>query len=86
MFSGSPISQRRHVAFTSFWLRLLHSGCVYFTLASALLNINELFDLDDRRKSPDRSGIQNVNKQTQRGRSSCEKKKQLLDVRYVLPM
>ena len=27
-------------------------------LASALLNINEQFDLDDRRKSPDRSGIQ----------------------------
>ena len=27
-------------------------------LASGLLNINELFDLDDRRKSPDGSGMQ----------------------------
>ena len=38
-------------------------------LASALLNINELFDLDDRRKSPDRSGIQmSTNKPSATGR------------------
>ena len=38
-------------------------------LASALLNINELFDLDDRRKSPDRSGIQmSTNKPSAAGR------------------
>ena len=46
-------------------------------LASALLNINELFDLDDRRKSPNRSGIQmSTNKPSEPGRlvrkqSSC---------------
>ena len=46
-------------------------------LASALLNINELFDHDDRRKSPDRSGIQmSTNKPSSAGRlvrnkSSC---------------
>ena len=55
-------------------------------LASALLNINELFDLDDRRKSPDRSGIQmSTNKPSAAGRLVREKK-QLLDGRYVLPM
>ena len=38
-------------------------------LASALLNINEQFDLDDRRKSPDRSGIQmSTNKPSATGR------------------
>ena len=38
-------------------------------LASALLNINELFDIDDRQKSPDRSGIQmSTNKPSAAGR------------------
>ena len=38
-------------------------------LASALLHINELFDLDDWRKSPDRSGIQmSTNKPSAAGR------------------
>ena len=54
--------------------------------SEGLLNINELFDLDDRRKSPDRSGIQmSTNKPSAPGRL-VRKQQQLLDVRYVLPM
>ena len=45
-----------------------------------------LFDLDDRRKSPTRSGMQmSTNKPSVPGRL-VRKQKQLLDVRYVLPM
>ena len=54
-------------------------------LASSLLNINELFDLDDRRKSPDRSGIQ-MSKKKNSAAGRLVRKKQLLDVGYVLPM
>ena len=52
-------------------------------LASGLLNINELFDLDDRRKSPDRSGIQmSTNKPSAPGRL-VRKQKQLIDVMCI---